>query len=323
VVLGTHFELRDKEDPSTADYVLAFTKANSPSQLYLLPHDDEEFPKLSEERVLGIPQKFLSAGEEANYRSFDGTQISARLYLPSEELGFKGPRPLVHYVHGGPQSQERPDFTWFSMPLIQFLTLNGFAVFVPNVRGSTGYGLKFMKAVDHDWGGKDMQDHVEGLKMLENDPRVDSSRRAVIGRSYGGYMTLMLASNHPELWKASCEMFGPYNLLTFLDRLPETWKTYFHLALGDPDKDKEFLQERSPITYLKNFQAPMLIVQGKNDPRVILQESKDVVNDLRANNVNVEFLVFEDEGHDVLKFKNKVTCYNTIVDFFKTHLGAT
>ncbi len=323
VVLGTHFELKDKEDPSTADYVLAFTKANSPSQLYLLPHDDERFTKLSEERVLGIPEKFLSAGEEANYRSFDGTGISARLYLPSEELGFSGPWPLVLYVHGGPQSQERPDFTWFSMPLIQFLTLNGFAVFVPNVRGSTGYGLKFMKAVDHDWGGKDMQDHVEGLKMLENDPRIDSSRRAVIGRSYGGYMTLMLASNHPELWKASCEMFGPYNLLTFLDRLPETWKTYFRLALGDPEKDKEFLQERSPITYLKNFQAPMLIVQGKNDPRVILQESKDVVNDLRANNVNVEFLVFEDEGHDVLKFKNKVTCYNKIVDFFKTHLGVT
>lgn len=323
VILGTHFELKDPEDPSTADYVLAFTKANSPSQLYLLPHGDEGLTKLSEERVLGIDQKFLSEGEEANYTSFDGTRISARLYMPSEELGFEGPRPLVLYVHGGPQSQERPDFTWFSMPLIQFLTLNGFAVFVPNVRGSTGYGLKFMKAVDRDWGGKDMQDHVEGLKMLERDPRVDSSRRAVVGRSYGGYMTLMLASNHPELWNASCDMFGPYNLLTFLDRLPETWKTYFRLAVGDPEKDKEFLKERSPITYLKNFHAPMLIVQGKNDPRVILQESKDVVNDLRANNVDVEFLVFQDEGHDVLKFRNKVMCYNKIVDFFKKHLKVT
>ncbi len=321
VVLGTHFKLRDKEDPSTADYVLAFTEADSPSQLYLLPHADTGLIKLSEERVLGIDQKFLSEGEDASYTSFDGLRISARLYMPSEELGFRGPRPLVLYVHGGPQSQEKPDFTWFSMPLIQFLTLNGFAVFVPNVRGSTGYGLKFMKAVDHDWGGKDMQDQVEGLRMLEKDPRIDSSRRAVVGRSYGGYMTLMLASNHPELWKASCDMFGPYNLLTFLDRLPETWKTYFRLAVGDPEKDKEFLKERSPITYLKNFRAPMLIVQGKNDPRVVLQESKDLVNDLRANNVDVELLVFEDEGHDILKFKNKVTCYNKIVDFFRKHLG--
>lgn len=323
VVLGIDFELEDKEDPSTADYVLAFTKANSPSQLYLLPHANKGSIKLSEERVLGIDQKFLSESEDASYASFDGIRISARLYMPSEELGFKGPRPLVLYVHGGPQSQERPDFTWFSMPLIQFLTLNGFAVFVPNVRGSTGYGLKFMKAVDRDWGGKDMQDQVEGLKMLEKDPRIDSSRRAVVGRSYGGYMTLMLASNHQELWKASCDMFGPYNLLTFLDRIPETWKTYFRLAVGDPEKDKGFLKERSPLTYLKNFRAPMLIVQGKNDPRVVLQESKDLVNDLRANNVEVEFLVFEDEGHDVLKFKNKVTCYNKIVDFFKKHLEVT
>lgn len=323
VVLGIHFELEDKADPSTADYVLAFTKANSPSQLYVLPRAGKGLIKLSEERVLGIDQKFLSGGEDASYRSFDGTRISARLYMPSEKLGFKGPRPLVLYVHGGPQSQERPDFTWFSMPLIQFFTLNGFAVFVPNVRGSRGYGLKFMKAVDRDWGGKDMQDQVEGLKMLEKDPRIDSSRRAVVGRSYGGYMTLMLASNHSELWKASCDMFGPYNLLTFIDRLPETWKTYFRLAVGDPEKDKEFLEERSPITYLKDFRAPMLIIQGKNDPRVVLQESKDLVNDLRANNVEVEFLVFEDEGHDVLKFKNKVICYNKIVNFFKKHLEVT
>jgi pimeloyl-ACP methyl ester carboxylesterase len=322
VVLGIFFELEDKEDPSTADYVLAFTKASSPSQIYLLPHAGKGLIKLSEEQVLGIDQKFLSEGEDASYKSFDGTRISARLYLPSEKLGFKSLNPLVLYVHGGPQSQERPDFTWFSMPLIQFLTLNGFAVFVPNVRGSTGYGLKFMKAVDRDWGGKDMKDHVEGMKMLEKDPRIDSSRRAVIGRSYGGYMTLMLASNHPELWKASCDMFGAYNLLTFLDRIPETWKTYFLLALGNSEKDKEFLKERSPTTYLKNFRAPMLIVQGKNDPRVVLQESKDLVNDLRANNVEVEFLVFEDEGHDVLKFKNKATCYSKICDFFKKYLGA-
>ncbi len=321
VVLGTEFELQDKEYAFTADYVLAFTKANSPSQLYLLPHGvEKELIKLSEERVIGIDQKFLSEGEDASYTTSDRVRISARLYMPSKELGFEGPRPLVLYVHGGPQSQERPDFTWFSMPLIQFLALNGFAVFVPNVRGSTGYGLKFMKMVDRDWGGKDMQDHIEGLKMLEKDSRIDSSRRAVMGRSYGGYMTLMLTSHYPELWKASCDMFGPYNLLTFLDRIPETWKTYFRLAIGDPKKDREFLIQRSPITCLKNFRASMLIVQGKNDPRVVLQESKDLVDDLRANNVEVEFLVFEDEGHDVLKFKNKVACYNKIVEFFKKYL---
>jgi len=224
-------------------------------------------------------------------------------------------------VHGGPQSQERPDFTWFSMPLIQYLTLNGFAVFVPNVRGSSGYGMKYMKQVDHDWGGKDRLDQVEGLKILEKDTRIDSSKRAVIGRSYGGFMTLTLASRHPDLWKAACDMFGPYDLISFIHRLPQSWQTFFFLAVGHPEKDKEFLVERSPRTYLNNVKCPMLIIQGRNDPRVVVAESKDVVDDLKAKGVETEFLVFEDEGHDVIKFKNKVVCYTKIVDFFKKHLN--
>lgn len=323
VLQSVEFEVDASAVEPRVEYILSFTKANSPAQLYLYPAEpNQEGPAvLSRERVLGIDQKFLSEGEDVSYTSFDGLGISARLYLPSEYLGFEGPRPLVLYVHGGPQSQERPDFTWFSMPLIQFLTLNGFAVFVPNVRGSTGYGLSYMKLVDHDWGGNDVRDHLEGLKMLEKDPRVDSLRRAVVGRSYGGYMTLTLVSRHPHLWKAACDMFGPYDLSSFINRLPESWKTYFYLAVGHPEKDRDFLVERSPKTYMKNISCPMLIIQGRNDPRVIEEESRDVVKDLRARGVDVEFLVFKDEGHDVIKFKNKVLCYTKIVDFFKKHLN--
>lgn len=304
-------------------YVLALAKANSPSQLYLYPVKGGKnvLEKLSNERVLGIESKLLSKGEDASYNTFDGLRVSARLYLPSKDLGFKGPRPLVLYVHGGPQGQERPDFTWFSMPLIQFLTLNGFAVFVPNARGSQGYGLKFMKLVDHDWGGDDVKDQLEGLKMLKKDPRIDSSRRAVVGRSYGGYMTLTLAGRHPELWKAACDMFGPQDLIAFVNRLPESWKTGFYLALGHPEKDKEFLIERSPKTYMKNIKCPILIIQGRNDPRVLEIESREAAEYLKANGVDVELLVFEDEGHDVLKFKNKVVCYTKITEFFKKHLN--
>jgi pimeloyl-ACP methyl ester carboxylesterase len=323
VLLAANFEIQKISAEPKIGYVLSFTKANSPSQLYLYtPENRLEPPKaLSRERVLGIEQRFLSQGEDASYTSFDGLRISARLYMPSEYMGFKGSRPLVLYVHGGPQGQERPDFTWFSMPLIQFLTLNGFAVFVPNVRGSTGYGLHYMKLVDHDWGGNDVLDHIEGLKMLEKDPRIDSSRRAVIGRSYGGYMTLTLASRHPQLWKAACDMFGPYDLISFIYRLPETWRTFFYLSVGHPDRDKEFLIERSPKTYMKNVKCPMLILQGRNDPRVLEAESKEVAENLRANGVETEFLVFEDEGHDVIKFKNKVLCYTKIATFFKKHLN--
>ncbi len=123
----------------------------------------------------------------------------------------------MYYIHGGPQGQERPDFSWFSMPLIQFLTVRGFAVFVPNVRGSTGYGLDYTKQVDRDWGGQDRLDHVHAMtKVLPQDKRLDLKRAAVVGRSYGGYMTLIQAGQHPDLWAASCDMFGPYDLITFI-----------------------------------------------------------------------------------------------------------
>jgi pimeloyl-ACP methyl ester carboxylesterase len=322
VQLGIEASVNEKTKPPTIDYVTAFTTATSPSQLYLVDptKKTESHIQLSQERILGIDQKYLSPGEDASFKSFDGLDISARLYLPSPALGYKEPFPLILYVHGGPQSQERPDFTWFSMPLIQYFTLNGFAVFVPNVRGSTGYGQSYMKMVDHDWGGNDAKDHIEGLKHLEKDKRIDSSHRAVVGRSYGGYMTLWLASNYPEYWKASCDMFGPYNLFTFLERLPETWQTYFHQALGHPEKDKEFLTERSPATHFHKVKAPMLIIQGANDPRVVEAESADVAEQLRKQGVDVEYLVFQDEGHGFGKTVNLIKAYKSIVAFFKKHL---
>lgn len=309
-------------DKASDTHVVSFSTATSPSQLYTVSGAQrEQVTAHTRERVLGLAPHLLSPGEDASFTSHDGLRISARLYLPAEALGFSGPRPLVYYVHGGPQSQERPNFAWFSMPLIQFLTLNGFAVFVPNVRGSSGYGLSYMKYVDHDWGGRDRQDHVHAMNsVLPRDARLDVKRAAVIGRSYGGYMTLTLAARHPELWAAAVDMFGPYNLADFINRVPETWKPYFKLAVGDPDKDMDFLVERSPRTHIDNVACPMLVIQGKNDPRVIEQESREVVERLRAQGKQVDYLMFEDEGHDVLKYPNKVTCYNAITEFFRQHL---
>ena len=302
-------------------YVLAFSSAASPTQIYTVHGEKRDrVIRHTRERLLGLDRKLLSPGEDASFHSFDGLRISARLYLPSQELGYEGPRPLVYYIHGGPQSQERPDFTWFSMPLIQFLTLKGFAVFVPNVRGSTGYGLEYTKQVDRDWGGKDRLDHVHAMKMLSRDPRIDITRAGVVGRSYGGYMTLTLASRHPELWAAAVDMFGPYDLVTFMNRIPETWKPYFAIAIGDPDKDRGFLTERSPRTHIENIACPLLVIQGKNDPRVVESESRDLVDHLRSLGREVEYLLFEDEGHDILKLANRIRCYNVITDFFAKHL---
>ncbi len=318
---GVIEHLHTEPDSENARIPVSYSTATSPTQIYTLEGRDRTILQHTRERLLGVPTDVLAQGEDASFTSHDGLRISARLYLPAESLGFSGPRPLVYYIHGGPQSQERPDFAWFSMPLIQFLTLNGFAVFVPNVRGSSGYGFSYMKKVDHDWGGDDRLDHVYAMtNVLPRDGRVDATRAAVVGRSYGGYMTLTLAARHPELWAAACDMFGPYNLFTFMDRLPETWKPYFHQSVGHPEKDKAFLTERSPRFYIEQMTAPMLVIQGKNDPRVIEQESRDLVEYLRSIGKEVDYLMFENEGHDVLKYENRVTCYNTITDFFKKHL---
>lgn len=312
---------RVHHDPASDRFVVAFSSATTPAQLATVTASGE-VTLLTRNRILGVDAKLLSPGEDASYESHDGMRVSARLYLPSPELGFAGPRPVVHYIHGGPQDQERPDFTWFSMPLIQHLTLHGFAVFVPNVRGSSGYGQEYMKQVDRDWGGQDRLDHVAGVAHLGTDPRVDADRIGVMGRSYGGYMTLMLAGRHPEIWSAAVDMFGPYDLLVWTSRLPEAWQVYFRQVLGAPETEegRAELVARSPRTYLGELACPLLVVQGANDPRVVQAESDNLVEQLRNAGKTVDYLVFDDEGHDVTRLPNKVRCYQTITDFFVRHL---
>jgi pimeloyl-ACP methyl ester carboxylesterase len=302
-------------------FALAFSTATSPTQIYTIEGEKRDrLIRHTNEAILGIPQALLSTGEDYSYTTFDGLRVSSRLYMPSPELGFSGKRPVIYYLHGGPQGQERPDFSWFSMPLIQFLTLQGFAVFVPNVRGSTGYGLSYTKHVDRDWGGNDRLDHVHAMmEVLPKDDRLDVGRSGVVGRSYGGYMTLTLAGGHPDLWAAAVDMFGPYDLLTFMERIPPTWKPYFYIALGNPEVPEElaFLKDRSPKTRIDNIEFPMLVIQGRNDPRVVAEESEDLVKHLQDIGKDVRLLLFENEGHGVEKYENKVTCYNEITDFFK------
>lgn len=299
-------------------YLLSFSSAVTPSGLVLVDPDPPRW--LTHDKTLGVPATAFSPGEDASYHSFDGLRISARLYRPAPSLSFEGARPVIFYIHGGPQSQERPDFTWFSMPLIQWFTMNGFAVFVPNVRGSSGYGADYMRMVDRDWGGADRLDHVEAVRQLRADPLLDLDRAGVMGRSYGGYMTLTLAGRHPQFWKAACDMFGPFDLFSFLDRIPAAWKTYFALSIGDSELDRDLLIDRSPKTHLKNLACPLLVVQGANDPRVVQAESDDLVAWLAAQGKQVDYLVFPDEGHDLVKTANKARCYRAIVDFFVEHL---
>lgn len=303
-------------DDDTGRWALAFSTATSPVQLYTI--EGSTVRRHTNETIDGVDEDELARGEDASYTSHDGLRVSARLYVPTNAGA--APFPVIYYVHGGPQSQERPDFTWFSMPLIQLFVMHGFAVFVPNARGSSGYGQSYMKRVDRDWGGADRLDHVAAVDMLAADPRLDGDRIGVMGRSYGGFMTLTLLGRHPELWAAGVDMFGPYDLFTFLEALPESWKTYMRMAMGDPEHDAELLRDRSPRTHLDALEAPLLVIQGRNDPRVVVGESDRLVEELRGKGKTVDYLVFDDEGHDMVKHHNKVRAYAAIVDFFEAHL---
>ena len=224
-------------DSESDRYALSFSTACTPTQLYTIEgRDRETIVCHTNERVLGIPTSYLSPGEDASFTSIDGLRISARLYLPATALGFEGPRPLVYYVHGGPQGQERPDFAWFSMPLIQFLTLNGFAVFVPNVRGSTGYGLSYTKPVDRDWGGRTALTMCTPWSCWPTD----CAHRHEAGRRDGPLLRRLHDPHpglrHPELWAAAVDMFGPYDLMSASERIPVAWKPYFAIAWATPTR---------------------------------------------------------------------------------------
>ncbi len=312
-------------EPDDAEQALplSFSTATSPTQIYTLEGSPtRRLTQHTRERLLGIPDGLLSPGEDASFTSHDGLRVSARLYLPPEALGVQGPRPLVYYIHGGPQSQERPDFTWFSMPLIQFLTLNGMAVFVPNARGSSGYGLDYMKRVDHDWGGQDRLDHVYAMtEVLREDPRLDVDPRR-------RHRPLLRRLHDPDPGRPPSRAMG-----SGLRHVRALRSVHVHrapardleaLLLSDRRPPREgprsFLTDRSPRTYIDHITAPLLVIQGQNDPRVIEQESRDLVEHLQGLGKTVDYLVFGDEGHDVLKFENKVACYNAMTEFFKRHL---
>lgn len=303
--------------------ILSFSTATTPPQLLKVRSSKKsQIISLTNEHLLGIEQNHLSQGEDASFESFDGLTISARLYLPSKQLGFKGPRPLILYIHGGPQSQERPDFSWFSMPLIQYFTLNGFAVFVPNVRGSTGYGINYTKMIFKNWGGDDLKDHVYGLKSLEKDKRLDSRKRGSMGRSYGGFMTMCLLTKYPELLNAGADVFGMCDLIGFREGLPKPLEEYCRTNIGDPEvpSEKTALIENSPITHFDKIKKPILFIQGTNDPRAQPHLMKKYLEILKEKGKNVEYLDFPDEGHGFTKRTNIITCYHALVDFFKKHL---
>ncbi|WP_211747222.1 S9 family peptidase [Paenibacillus sp. Marseille-Q4541] len=262
--------------------------------------------------VIGLTEEDLSYPEVITYRSFDGMEIESLLFKakPESANGY-----TIFWPHGGPQAAEGK----FFRPMFQFLLARGYHIFAPNFRGSSGYGASFMKLVEGDWGEGPRLDCVAGIEWLFKQGISSPERLFIVGGSFGGYMTLLLAGRHSELFRAAVDIFGPSNLFTFVESVPDSWKPMMEQWLGDPVKDRERLTKDSPITYLKDMVKPMLVIQGANDPRVVKAESDQIVAALQEQGTEVEYIVLDDEGHGFSRKANEIKVYTAMAEFLDKH----
>ena len=250
--------------------------------------------------------------ELIRYPSGDGTMIPGLLQRPEGD----GPHPVVLRIHGGPETQARPCYE----PLNQYLLAHGIGVLEPNVRGSAGYGIAWQQRIYKDWGGIDLQDFAAATAYLKSLDWVDASRLAVMGQSYGGFAALSCLSRLPGLWAAGVSIYGPANLETLARSMPPSWAAAVAAMIGDPDTEAGKLRERSPVTYASQIDAPLLVIQGTNDPRVPQAEADQIVSAARSNGADVTYLVFPDEGHGFTSRANHTKAHITIAQFLSKHL---
>ncbi|MFS0863847.1 S9 family peptidase [Fredinandcohnia sp. 179-A 10B2 NHS] len=289
-------------------YVLG-RSATRPFNIYKREASSKTWETCTNYGVPGVSEEELVNPDVVKYPSFDGLEIEALFFKAKEDVSNGH---VILWPHGGPQAAERKSFR----AMFQFLVNRGYSIFAPNFRGSTGYGLSYTKMVEGDWGYGPRLDNIEGIEWLIKNGYADRDRILLLGGSYGGYMALLLHGRHPEYFKAVIDIFGPSDLFSFINSVPEHWKPIMNQWVGDPERDREKLIEYSPITHLDNMSKPMLVIQGANDPRVVKAESDKIVQALQDKGVKVEYLVLEDEGHGFSKKENEIKVNRTILEFF-------
>jgi dipeptidyl aminopeptidase/acylaminoacyl peptidase len=267
--------------------------------------------------TFGVPSAELVEPELLRIPAADG-DIPCFVYRPR---GARGPVPAVLYPHGGPEGQSRPAFA-AHLTHLAAIVHRGMALVVPNIHGSTGYGRAWQVAIHKDWGGIDLRDLRAVSDWMTKQRDFDQKRLAVYGGSYGGFATLTCVTRIPELWRCGVDVFGVANLITMLENAQPNWRRFLARWIGDVERDREMLTQRSPITHIENVRCPMLILQGENDPRVPKEESDQVVERLRALGRRVEYVVYPGEGHGFTKRANAEDAYGRIVDFLTKQLLA-
>lgn len=282
------------------------------AELYVWELATGDCRRLTDNMLGGLDPQRLVAPALIRYPSVDELQIPAWVYRPEAT----GRVPVVLSIHGGPEAQELPAYS----PLYQYLLSRGVAVMATNIRGSTGYGRSYQKLIHRDFGGKDLEDFRHAVQWLTAQDWVDPARLGVMGGSYGGFATLSCVSRLPQYWAVAVDICGPANLVTFASSVPPTWRRMMADWVGDPQTEADFLTARSPLTYVDQIRAPLLVIQGAQDPRVVKAESDQMVARLTELGRRVEYVVFDDEGHGFTRRKNMQRVYRLSADWLLRHL---
>jgi len=299
---------------------MAFTVASdtSPSDIFVADLSTGETRRLTTALNPAINEADLVEATIVRYRSFDGLEIPSVLYRP-KGASAGNPVPAIVLVHGGPGGQTRRGYS----AMVQHLVNHGYAVLGANNRGSSGYGKTFFHMDDRRHGEEDLRDIVAGGDWLRAQDWVADGQVAVMGGSYGGYITAAALAFHPEAFEAGVNIFGVTNWVRTLQSIPPWWgaqRAALYDEMGDPATDAERHRRISPLFHTSNIRRPMLVVQGANDPRVLQVESDELVAAVRANNVPVEYVLFPDEGHGFLRRANRITAQEAYLEFLNTYV---
>lgn len=304
---------------SDDESMLAFyvNSDTSPSNLYTWQVGSEQLVQVTDALSPAIDKSDLVASQVVRFESFDGLEIPNILYRP-HQANSVNKVPAVIFIHGGPGGQTRKGYN----PMVQHLVNHGYAMLGINNRGSSGYGTTFYHLDDRRHGEDDLQDVVYAKKYLQSLPWVDADKIAVMGGSYGGYLT-MAALAFTNEFDAGINIFGVTNWVRTLESIPPWWASFrqsLYDELGDPAEHAERLRRISPLFHAEQVQAPVLIVQGANDPRVLQVESDEMVAAIRENGVPVEYVLFDDEGHGFRNKENRIEAQEAYLNFLNEHL---
>tara|TARA_R110002167_G_scaffold6962_10_gene32862 strand:+ start:1470 stop:3380 length:1911 start_codon:yes stop_codon:yes gene_type:complete len=299
---------------------MAFTVASdtSPSDVFVADLTTGQTRRLTHALNPAINEADLVEATIIRYTGEGGVQVPGVLYRP-HGADAAHPVPAIVLVHGGPGGQSRRGYS----AMIQHLVNNGYAVLAANNRGSSGYGKTFFHLDDKAHGEADLRDIVAGGQWLRDQDWVADDQVAVMGGSYGGYMTAAALAFHPDAFEAGINIFGVTNWVRTLQSIPAWWgaeRDALFDEMGDPATDAERHRAISPLFHTENIRRPMLVVQGANDPRVLQVESDELVAAVRAHGVPVEYVLFPDEGHGFRRRDNRITAQEAYLTFLNRYV---